>query len=94
MVAGEFVNKQDWLSPTIALTVWALHFIVLWCVSSIFPGQDLARWIALGLTVPALAALWIVWRRRKVPGFATMPGLGMGIAGVGIVYSALPAVVG
>ena len=90
----EYRNAIDWMTPTLAFCVWAFHFSLLWAASSIFPGQPAARWIAAGLTVPALAAMVWLWRRGEVRSVTSIPGLGIAIATVGIVYDLLPAIVG
>jgi len=90
----DYRNAIDWLTPTLAFSVWAVHFSLLWAASSIFPGQPAARWIAVGLTVPALAAMVWLWKRGEVGSVTSMPGLGIAIATVGIVYDLLPALVG
>lgn len=90
----DFTNRQDWLAPSIALTVWAAHFMLVWSASSVFPGRPLANWIAVALTVVALAGLVWIWRWRRVATVRSVTGLGIAIAGVAIVYSALPALIG
>jgi MYXO-CTERM domain-containing protein len=90
-MATEFSNKHDWLAPTLALSIWAAHFMLLWSASSVFPGQSAARWIAVVLTVLAFGGLWLVRRRRSVRGFRTVEGLGVGIATVAVSFTALPA---
>jgi hypothetical protein len=90
----DFSNRVDWLAPTLALIAWAAHFTLLWSASSIFPEQPLARWIAVALTMVALAALAWIWRRRAVRTVQSIPGLGIAIAAVAITFSALPALIG
>jgi MYXO-CTERM domain-containing protein len=93
-MAGEFTNKHDWLTISLAMSIWAAHFMLLWSASSVFPGQAAARWIAVALTVAALCGLWLVRRRRGVRGFRSVEGLGIGIATVGVVYTTIPALIG
>ena len=90
----DYHNAIDWLTPTLALSVWAAHFSLLWAASSAFPDEPAARWIAATLTVPALAAMVWLWRRAEPISVTSIPGLGIAISAVGIVYSLLPAVVG
>ncbi|NVD45642.1 hypothetical protein HUV48_11550 [Altererythrobacter sp. HHU K3-1] len=90
----DYRNAIDWLTPTLALSVWAAHFSLLWAASSAFPDQPAARWIAAALTLPALGAMAWLWRRADTVSLTSIPGLGIAISAVGIVYSVLPAVVG
>lgn len=87
-------NEIDWLTPSLALILWAGHFMILWFASIIFPDQPPARWIALAVTLAALAALVWLWRAGKVRTVYTVPGLGIAIAGAGIVFDAMPALIG
>ena len=90
----DFRNAIDWLTPTLALSIWAAHFSLLWAASSIFPGQPAARWIAVALTIPALGAIVWLWRRGGGQSVTSVPGLGIGISAVGIVFSLMPAIIG
>ena len=87
-------NDIDWLTPALALSVWAAHFSLLWAASSALPDQPAARWIAVGLTVPALGAMWWLWQRGAVRSLVSIPALGIAIAATGIVFSVMPAIVG
>jgi len=93
-VASEFTNRHDWFTISLALSIWAAHFMLLWSASSIFPGQAAARWAALALTVLAFGALWQVRRLRKISGFRSVEGLGVGIATVAVAFTAMPAMIG
>ena len=90
----DYRNDVDWLTPALALSIWAAHFLLLWAASSALPGQPLARWIAFTLTVPALGAMWWLWCRGAVGSLTSIPGLGIAIAATGIVFSVIPAMVG
>lgn len=90
----DFTNRLDLLTPFLALSVWAAHFMTLWGVSSVFPEQALARWIAVALTIAALATLYGIARRRPVKTMISIPGLGLALSGVATVFTALPAVIG
>jgi len=91
---NEFRNQMDWLTPVQALALWAAHFSVLWAASSIFPDQALARWIAIALTAAALAILWWLWKRAGRVAVTSTPGLGIALAGAGIVFGVVPAIIG
>lgn len=38
------------------LLVWAAHFFLLYGIASIFPGGEIAYWLTIAATVPAIAA--------------------------------------
>ncbi|GMM92263.1 hypothetical protein [Qipengyuania sp. MTN3-11] len=90
----DYRNDMDWLTPTLALCVWAAHFSLLWAASSAFPDRPAARWIAAILTLPALGAMSWLWRRGSVSSPVSIPGLGIVISATGIVFSLLPAIIG
>lgn len=91
---ARFSNEQDWYTATLALVVWAAHFTLLWAASSVFPGQPAARWIAFVLTAVAIAALAWLWRRARPASIFSVPALGIGIAGAGVAFDVVPALVG
>jgi len=62
----DYSNRLKLLTPVLALSVWAAHFLLLWSVSSVWPEQSLARWLAVALTVVAVAALYGIMRWRAV----------------------------
>lgn len=90
----DYRNRIDWLTPTLALAVWAAHFSLLWAASSAFPDQPTARWIAAGLTLIAGLALAWLWHRSADRSLRSVPGLGIAIAAAGIGFDFLPALVG
>lgn len=90
-MADPFSSDQDWITAALALTVWAAHFSLLWAASIVFPGDAAARWIALAVTVAAVAALVILARRARVASPFSAAGVGIGIAGLAIAFDALPA---
>lgn len=52
-----------WLLLLGGLLVWAAHFFSLYAIASIFPGDQIARWLAIIATVLALAGnSAIAWR--------------------------------
>ena len=91
---NEFRNDIDWLTPVLALAMWAAHFSLLWAASSIFPDQPRARWIAIILTAIALGILWWRWRCSASVSVTSIPGLGIALAGGGMVFGVLPAIIG
>lgn len=93
-MTARFSNSTPWFPLTAGLAVWAAHFMLLWAVSSFFPGDPIARWIALGLTVLAAAAIALIWRRARPISPMSVSALGLGIAGAGIAFSAAPALIG
>lgn len=93
-MTGIFKESTDWQGAGWAFSVWAAHFSALWGASSAFPADPAARWIALIATVLALAALAVVWRRRKAIGGGFVLPLALGLSAVAILFGALPALVG
>ena len=85
-------NRTDWLTPALALSVWAAHFFLLWAGSSIFPGQPAARWIAAVLTVMVGGTLYWLWRRSQNRSSTSTSGLGLAIAALGVSYGFVPAI--
>ena len=96
-MADTFEESTDWQGAGWAFAVWAAHFSALWGASSIFPADPAARWIALGATVLALAALALLWRARvagrRGEGGLVMP-LALGLSGLAIAFGGLPAMIG
>ena len=90
----DYSNRLDLLTPFLSLSVWAAHFTALWSVSSIFPEQALARWLAVALTIAAFAALYGIARSRPVRTVFSIPGLGLALSGVAAAFTALPALIG
>jgi hypothetical protein len=93
-MAGRFANEDDWFTATLALVVWAAHFMLLWAASSVFPGQAAARWSALLLTVAAAGGLIWLWRRAARRSALSVPALGIGLAAAAIAFNAVVALVG
>lgn len=94
MSVPDFRNRTDWLTPALALGIWAAHFSLVWAASSIFPDQPVARWIAAGLTLAAIGVLARLWRAAVRGSVRSIPGLALAFAGTGVVFDALPAIVG
>ena len=90
----DFHNRHDWLAPTLALALWFAHFSVLWAASIIFPGAPAARWIALVATIGALVALGALWQWRRVRSIYSVAGLGIALGVGGVVFDAMPALIG
>jgi len=91
MVEKGFTNRRDWLTLTLAMTVWLGHFTLLWIASIVFPTHPAARWIAVAVTAIAAGALFSLWRRSDAGSIFTVPGLGIAIASAGVAYDLLPA---
>ena len=91
MVEKDFTNRRDWLTLTLAMTVWLAHFSLLWVASIALPTHPAARWIAVALTFVAAAALPYLWRRSGTSSIFTVPGLGVAVASAGVAYDMLPA---
>ncbi|WP_299309045.1 hypothetical protein [uncultured Croceicoccus sp.] len=91
---ADYRNDIDWLTPALALGVWAAHFSLSWAGSSIFPGQVAARVVGIGLALPALFAMAWLWRRAGAGPMRSVPRLGIAIAATGVVFTVLPALFG
>jgi hypothetical protein len=89
-----FANRHDWWTLTVAMAVWTAHFTMLWIASVVFPDHPLARWLALAFTLAAGAALAWLWLRAGRPKLASTGGLGLAIATAGVVFDAVPPLVG
>lgn len=51
---------RAWAALLGGLLLWAGHFLALYAIGSLFPGQAMARWLVLGATGAVLAALgWL-----------------------------------
>lgn len=89
-----FSEPVDWIAVTLAFVVWSAHFSVLWGANSAFPDDPEARWIALAATILGLAALAWLWHARAHRGPQAMPRLAHSLAGVAMLFGALPALIG
>ena len=90
---------RHWAFLLSGLIVWAAHFFLLYAFASLFSGNDLARWLTLAATLPALAAdgavvWWAVRGPRSVVGAwgRQLAGLGAALSIVAVVWQALPAI--
>ena len=86
-----FTNRLDWTTLTLAMLVWMAHFTLLWIASIALPNHPAARWIGVVLTVAAAGALVLLWRRSGTGSIFTVPGLGIALAGAGVAFGMLPA---
>jgi len=93
-MAHDYSNRLKLLTPVLALSVWAAHFLLLWSVSSVWPEQALARWLAVALTIVAVAALYGIMRWRAVTTVFSIPGLGLALSAFAVVFTAMPALIG
>lgn len=93
---------RKWALLLGGLLVWAAHFFLLYAFASVFPGGDIARWLTIAVTIPALAAnvaiLWLasVARVDRQPDELDRWILDVGSAGsvlslVAVAWQALPA---
>lgn len=89
-----YAEQTDWAGAAWALTIWAVHFTLLWSASSVWPDQAAARWAALIVTVLAAAALFVLWRRRVRSLRPSVPALGIGMAAAAILFGTLPPIIG
>lgn len=84
------------------LIVWAAHFFLLYGIASIFPGREIAHWLTIVATIPAVAsdaALLRLAMRRRHPGppdelrswVADVGAAGAALSLVAVVWQSLPA---
>ena len=77
----------------IAFAIWAAHFAISYGAVLVFPGQAIARIVAVVAGLAALAVL--VLQARKSARSRSSLALGApGLAGAGIVFGTFPAIVG
>jgi hypothetical protein len=85
------------------LTIWAVHFFLIYAFASIFPGSRIANILALIVTVPALAAnaalWWIAWTGASIADADELDRWVLNVAAVGaalsfiaVLWQVLPAV--
>lgn len=96
---------RSWLFILGGLNLWAAHFFAVYAIGSIFPGQDLARWLTAGVTFAALAIGTLLLRHSlatlRASGSDKVVRWNSGVAAGGsagallaIFYQGLPAVLG
>jgi len=60
---------RAWLLVLGGLIVWTAHFVAIYAVASVFPGQGIARWIVLAASVAAIGVnLAILWWTKGLRG--------------------------
>lgn len=95
---------RAWLLLLSGLIIWTLHFFGIYAAASLFPGTSLARRLTVILTLAALgllaATIYVVKSRSKRRENDTLAAwadrlalLGGAIAGIGILYQGLPALI-
>ena len=95
---------RDWVFLLGGLIVWTLHFFALYGAASLFPGSDVARWLTLAATIPAIAAdaylLWVAAGKRSVLLDGTLDTWAAHVAAIGaivsliaVLWQALPALI-
>lgn len=94
---------RAWLWMLGGLVVWTAHFFAVYGAGSLFPGQPIARWLTLAITVVAASvAAWLCWRcsraaRRQEEGddfsrwMAGLSAFGSGLAVIAVLYGGAPA---
>lgn len=76
-----------------AFCLWSAHFLVSYGAVLVFPGQPIARVLAVGAGIAASAAL--VWKGQKLPRPRSPVGLGaLGLAFAGVAFGTFPAIIG
>ncbi|WP_370177737.1 hypothetical protein [Alteriqipengyuania sp.] len=75
----------------LAFAVWALHFMIAYGAVLVFPGQAIARWIAVAAGIVACAGL-LFWARRLPRASLAFGAIGLAVAA--IILGTFPAIVG
>ena len=92
------MNK--WVLLLGGLTVWAMHFFLLYGFASLFPGQEIARTLTLIATVPALAVdgllLWAAaargWHGDELDRWILdVSAIAAALSFIAVIWQALPA---
>lgn len=90
---------RGWLLIVGGLIVWAAHFVAIYAIASVFPGQAIARWLVLAASAAAIGAntaiLWSTSARRNDPldGWARKTGrAGAALSLLAVVWQTAPAV--
>jgi len=91
---GEPIERQgQYRTLVAAFAIWAAHFAISYGAVLIFPGQPLARWIAIAAMIGAGGAV-ITWGRRLDKPRSPLALGALGLALAGIVFGTFPALVG
>lgn len=89
-----FTNRTDWFTAVAALTVWFVHFMLVWGASVIWPGKATGNIVAVLLTLMAFGGLGVLWRRARPVPVQSVGGLGLALAAMAIAFSCVPALIG
>jgi uncharacterized membrane protein (DUF485 family) len=90
---------RTWAELLGGLILWTVHFFALYIVASIWLTTPLARGLTLAITVACLGAvafflIRVQRRRAETPmdrWVQSVASLGLGIAGIAILWQGLPA---
>ena len=91
---GEPIDRPPiYRALLIAFAIWAAHFAISYGAVLVFPGQAIARIVAVAAGLAALAVLVAQARRSARPRSSLALGA-LGLAGAAIVFGTFPAIVG
>ena len=94
---------RTWTILLGGLVVWTVHFLVVYGVASVLPGQPAARWLVLAAALPALAIdgliLWKTIGGGSRPDaldrwVSQLGAIGAAISLIAVIWQCLPALVG
>lgn len=59
---------RGWPAILAGLAVWAAHFVAVYAIASVWPGQPrIATWLVIAMTTAAIVAnVAILWRLARV----------------------------
>ena len=91
---GEPIDRPSiYRTLLIAFVIWSAHFAVSYAGVLVFPDDGIARIIAIGAGLIAIAALLVQVRRLPAPRSPLALGA-LGLAGAGVIFGNFPALVG
>ena len=91
---GEPIDRPSiYRTLLIAFVIWSAHFAISYTGVLVFPDDGIARIIAIGAGLIAIAALLRQVLRLRAPRSPLALG-SLGLAGAGVIFGTFPAIVG
>ena len=92
-MGGPIDRPSNYRTPLIAFVIWSAHFAISYAGVLVFPNAGIARIIAIGAGLIAIAALLGQVLRLRAPRSPLALG-SLGLAGAGVIFGTFPAIVG